>query len=380
MKLVDGGRLSLHIFRHNKLRTIFTVLAVSISIGVIVFLVSLGYGLQRLTVARIAGADSLVSIDVRSVDPDKPLDEQAAQRVKEIVGVSSVDPVVRQAGHIVAAKLVNVEVWGVASNFFELEGLSFQLGRPFSDGAVVSNAVVELLGWQPQEALGKTIELAVSFEGQTQQLKIEGITQESLTPAVYFSRAKLNDLPSGNYHSLKVKVSGQDKIESVKQAIAGLGFQAQATIDDISALKRGFSIARIVFAILGLIALVVSSIGMLNTMTISLLERTKEIGIMKALGAADSDVWLLFLTEASLIGFMGGIAGLVEAKIAATVFNFSFNLLSFKAGGPLVDLFETPPAFGLAMIVFAVLVGALTGIYPARRAARLNPLQALRYE
>lgn len=389
MRSVDSVRLAWQIFRRNKLRTSLTVLGVSVGVGVIVFLVSLGYGLQQLTIERIAQADSLLTIDVSSPDPQKPINDSVAETIKGIEGVESVHKVVQLPGLVeLEQEFIDLGVvWGVEPKYFDLEGLSFLVGKPFVQGVVVTKALADLLKLSPEQVIGSTIVIRVFPQKEPNPqgvalplLSIEGVIQENLIPAVYLSREQIFDFTNGNYHSLKVKAAQESQVNQIRDALVSQGFQAQATIDDIDQLEKGFRLTRIVLGIFGLIALVISSIGMLNTMTISLLERIKEIGIMKSLGASDFDIWLLFLTEASLMGFMGGIGGLILAKIAGTIFNFLFNVISYKAGGAIIDLFNTPLQFGLGMILFAILVGIITGVYPARRAARLNPLQALRYE
>lgn len=379
----------MRIFRHNKLRTVLTVLGVAIGIGVIVFLVSLGYGLQGITLSRITEADTLVSIDMTVVSPDKTLNNAAKQAVEKIPNTVAVEPVAQLSGSIEKDDgLINVTFWGVAQSYFNLEGLSFLTGKAPQEGVVVSTAVANLLGIDPYGAIGKKIALRVFPAGAESKdnvplddkLAIEGVIQDSFSPSIYVKRSLIDKYTADSYHSFKVKVASRGEVDAVKTAITAMGYQAQATLDDVGALQQGFRIVRIVLAIFGLIALVVSSIGMLNTMTISLLERTKEIGIMKALGASDSDIWLLFLFESTLMGTMGGLSGLLSGYLGTLVFNFAFNTFSQRVGGPVVDLFATPLQFSLGAIVFAAVIGFLTGIYPARRGARLNPLLALKYE
>ena len=119
---------------------------------------------------------------------------------------------------------------------------------------------------------------------------------------------------------------------------------------------------------------------MFNTLTIALLERTQEIGIMKSLEASNSDVKKTFLVEAILIGFLGGASGILLGIGASEVFNFGVNKLTGSLGGNEVDLFYIPAEFMLMILIFSTTVGLLTGFYPARRAAKLNPLDALRYK
>jgi len=115
-------------------------------------------------------------------------------------------------------------------------------------------------------------------------------------------------------------------------------------------------------------------------MTISLLERTNEIGIMRAIGASPSDVMWLFLGESLMIGFLGGLSGIILGVAVSQLFQMIINLLSRSLGGEALNLFSYPLWFMLFIIVLSTSVGLIGGFFPARRSAKLNPLDALRYK
>ncbi len=125
----------------------------------------------------------------------------------------------------------------------------------------------------------------------------------------------------------------------------------------------------------------VASIGIINTMTIALLERTHEIGVMKAVGASNGDVRRIFLSEAVMIAFMGGLLGLLAAMAIGFLLNLGVNLLIEMSGSEQqMSLFITPYQLSLLVLGLTIFIGLLTGIYPARRAAKLSPLEALHIE
>jgi putative ABC transport system permease protein len=130
----------------------------------------------------------------------------------------------------------------------------------------------------------------------------------------------------------------------------------------------------------GFIALVVSAIGMFNTMTITLLERTEEIGIMKSIGASDGNISVMFFMESAIMGFLGGIAGVVIGWLGGQLFNYIINFVATKFGGEEVTLFSTPMALVSVILVSSAFVGLMTGFVPARRASKTDPLDALRYK
>jgi putative ABC transport system permease protein len=128
----------------------------------------------------------------------------------------------------------------------------------------------------------------------------------------------------------------------------------------------------------GVIALIVSAIGMFNTMTIALLERTTEIGVMKSIGASDLNISMIFATEATIMGFLGGLGGVVMGLATGNFFNILINTVAVRFGGEKLDLFYTPLWFIIIIISFGTIVGLMTGIIPARRASKIDPLDALK--
>ena len=124
----------------------------------------------------------------------------------------------------------------------------------------------------------------------------------------------------------------------------------------------------------------VSAIGMFNTMTVTLLERTAEIGIMRTLGASSGDIKILFISEAVIVGFLGGIMGILFGLTIGFVLNGAMNVAASSFGGKSVSLFSFPIPFLLFIASFSAIVGFMTGVFPAKRAAELNPLDAIRYK
>ena len=172
----------------------------------------------------------------------------------------------------------------------------------------------------------------------------------------------------------------EKNLNAVREAIISQGYIVSALSDIIEQANQIFRVVQIVLGLFGIVALIVSAIGMFNTMTIALLERTQEIGIMKALGAANADIWNMFLGESVIIGFFGGLGGVLIGLAAGEAFNYGINLLAGVMGGVKIDLFATPYWFVLFIMIFSTFVGFATGVYPASRAAKINCLDALRYK
>jgi putative ABC transport system permease protein len=144
--------------------------------------------------------------------------------------------------------------------------------------------------------------------------------------------------------------------------------------------KRAFILLDLLLGLVGSIALTVASLGIINTMVMSILERTREIGIMKAVGGSDEDIRRIFLIEATLIGFVGGAFGIVLGWAVGRVINLGANIYLQNQGAPAANLFTIPWWLVAGGVGFALLISLLAGSFPAMRAARLDPIQALRHD
>jgi putative ABC transport system permease protein len=177
-----------------------------------------------------------------------------------------------------------------------------------------------------------------------------------------------------------VRLKSPNNVESVQEAIKKLGFNTFSILDATRNLRRFFAVLDLFLGIFGSLALTVAALGIVNTLAMAILERRREIGIMKAIGASDGDVKKLFFAEAAVMGFVGGILGVALGWSIGRVINIGTNVYLRRQDLPAENLWSVPWWLVLGAIVFAVLVSMVSGLYPAARAARLDPVQALRYE
>jgi putative ABC transport system permease protein len=182
------------------------------------------------------------------------------------------------------------------------------------------------------------------------------------------------------YGNLIARVSGAAKVDSVEQAIKKLGFNTFSILDATKSLRRFFAILDLFLGIFGSLALTVASIGIINTLVMAILERRREIGIMKAVGASDEDVRGLFFAEAGAMGLVGGASGVALGWLIGRVINFGTNFYLRRQGFPPEHIWAVPLWLVIFALGFAFVVSLLSGLYPAARAAKLDPVQALRYE
>ncbi len=183
-----------------------------------------------------------------------------------------------------------------------------------------------------------------------------------------------------SYSTISARVKSPKQIEAVEQAIKKLGFNTFSILDATRSLRQFFAVLDLFLGIFGSLALAVASIGIVNTLVMAILERRREIGIMKAIGASDGDVKKLFFAEAGAMGVLGGFVGVTLGWAIGHVINLGTNIYLKRQSLPPENFWSVPWWLVAAAIVFAFVVSLVSGLYPAARAARLDPVQALRYE
>jgi len=401
MLVTDVFRLSTRMFRTNRSRTILTILGISVGIGAILFLVSLGYGLQMLILTRITTSEALLSLDVSTGDlPGLKLDQDSIQDIKKITGVDKISPLISTRAQMSISDISSELVANfVDREYFWLDGTTLKKGEFYTDKEedknkiIISSSALKLFNITEDEIFNKTVNFTLfipredeeediirDFVELDQDFKIVGIIGEEDSNYIYLPFSVSQDFNITNFSKLKVKVDQDENMDFVRSSIIEKGFMVSALSDIIEQANQVFQIVQIVLASFGIVALIVSAIGMFNTMTIALLERTQEIGIMKALGATSIDIWNMFLAESVIIGFFGGMGGIIIGMVGGELFNYGINILAGFLGGEKIDMFFTPYWFILLIIFFSTFVGLITGFYPARRAANINALEALRYK
>src|SRR6184192_4442005 len=191
-------------------------------------------------------------------------------------------------------------------------------------------------------------------------------------------RGSSSDKPT--YSSLTVRVKSPSLVEATEAKLKDLGFSVFSLLDISKTLRGFFKVLDILLVIFSSVALAVATLGIVNTLVMAVLERRREIGVLKALGAADRDVKQLFFVEAAVMGLVGGIVGTVIGWLIGRALTFGTNVYLHRQNLSSVDISSVPLWLVLFGIGFAILVSLAACLYPASRAARLDPVQALRYE
>ena len=351
MRLPDLMKLSTRMFKARTSRTLLTILGMSVGIGAILFLVSLGYGLQKTLLERITTSESLLTLDITEAKSGVvELNNEEIEKIKILEGVSEISPAfqVSSQGQMGELKADLIAV-GIQPSFFRLGGFHVSKGAGINDeeknGVVINSSVAQLFAKSIDEMIGQEISmtfflLETNNEGGTLQNNYERIASEEKYKVagfiegdeniIYLNSATTEKLGISKFSQLKVKCVSSDAMNGVRDRILEQGLLVSSLSDTVDQANQIFGIIQIVLISFGIIALIVSAIGMFNTMTIALLERTGEIGIMKSIGASRSSISIMFITESTIMGILGGIGGVAVGILGGKIFNALINLVASR--------------------------------------------------
>ncbi len=394
--------LSTRAFKTNPTRTWLTIAGMGVGTGAVVTLVGLGFGLQNIILEQIVFGETLLSLSVNN-PPSRAvqLTDRAIKEFESMPNVKDVSPLASYPSLITIDGLSgNAFLQGAEPAFFRYSGATAVAGEVFKDGneakdkegVILSKAVLKLFAIkEPKDAIGKQVTFRVFIlkEGTDESeevtidkaFKVIGVTnEENFIAAIIPLESLAENIQIKTYDKAQVRVTKSEFLDATQTEIVKDGFVVSALSKTVEQANKIFQGIQAVLAVFGGIALTVSAIGMFNTMTVTLLERTAEIGIMRTLGASSGDIKILFVAEAVIVGFLGGIMGILFGATIGFVLNSIMNVAASNFGGKSVSLFSFPMSFLTFIAVFSAIVGFLTGVFPARRAASLNPLDAIRYK
>jgi ABC-type antimicrobial peptide transport system permease subunit len=398
MRLQDTVKLSTRMFKTRPARTWLTILGIGVGISAVVVLVGLGFGLQGIILEKIVFGEAMLSLNV-STPPSKVvvIDKARLEEFRNLDHVDDVSPLASFTSLVTFEKLTgSILLQGVNANYFSYAGLAAKEGAVFKEGAsneiVVTTATLKLFEIANNaDIIGKKVSFKVfiPIPGSEEQQEIPLAKEYTIIgviddPGVISAYIPLSELTSQfaipYYEKARVKVASNDFLTPVEDMIIEKGFIVTALSKTVEQANKIFNGIQITLAIFGGIALVVSAIGMFNTMTVTLLERTNEIGIMRTIGGSPKNIQVLFLSESIVMGFLGGVVGIAIGVFGGEAVNLVLNMLAKKMGGTAISLFKFPITFLLFVAAFSGFMGFLTGVFPARRASSLNPLDAIRYK
>jgi ABC-type antimicrobial peptide transport system permease subunit len=389
----DLLKLSLRIFKTKPMRTFLTILGMSVGISTVVFLVSFGYGLQYILIGKLVSTeDSLITLSATyPTENGLGINFKKIEDLKTDTNIAEISPVAEFPGEIKVGSLTGIIpiIRVVEASFFRLSGTNPDMGRPFIDRSneiVLSSQALLLMGMKADETtLNKKTFIKIysqKTDGTTDEIAIPkeftivGIMTDDQQPPLAIIPASSISLQMPSYKELLIKASSIDTVEILRDTLEKQGFLISARIDLVTQARKITNIITTILAVFGVTALVVSAIGMFNTMLIGFIERTYEVGVMKSIGATDATVRNLFLAESAVIGFLGGGGGILIGWGLGKEVNFVLNIMAQKMGGKSFELFILPMWFGFTILILSITIGLSAGFWPAIRAAKLSPREA----
>jgi putative ABC transport system permease protein len=421
VKFRDLFRTALSNLTRHTARTALTTVGVVVGILTIVTMVSLGIGVQKemrgafgsvgleslqlFPVTEEAGAYNLSGEPERT----KLLTTSLVQQLESREDIVEVTPFLQIPYSVqMTARLDGLEAevspWGprpasVPGPFEVPESiLAGQKDPPLEGGgAVVSSGFLDEVnqaGADPASLIGRQLEIvlyAPRGESQSYSLQIDGVVERDVSSVALALPDRLamlqwwfNDpdyLANRGYDEVFVRARSLNDAVQVVDWLSGMGYEVESLKAMLDVANRGMIVIQTMLASVGALALLVASIGIANTMIMAVYERTREIGILKAVGAAPAQIRVLFVVEAALIGFLGGVVGTVLGWLLGKGLNrLILVILEWQQIDVRGTFFVVSWWLVVGAVAFGTLVGLLAGLYPAARAARLAPLDALRYE
>lgn len=377
----------------KKLRSALTLAGIVIGIGTIFFLLSFGFGLRNVVTGEVIGNASIKTIDVASPNSRViKIDRTNVDRIRNLphvvqVGVTYSFPGIAQLN----SSEIDSVVYGLDSNYQDLVDLNPVEGRLLQNddsmSAVVNRSALKALGVEDKEgAVGKKFQLTVPLDGASQttsevkqEFTIVGVIESDSGGEIFIPSFIFDNAGVATYTQAKVSADESENVSGLRSQIESFGLLTSSPADTIDQINEIFKFFNLLLIGFGAIGMIVAILGMFNTLTISLLERTREVGLMIAMGARHRDIRLLFIIEALLLSAVGAVIGIVIAVWISAVVNGMMNFYAHQRGveGG-INLFSTPLWLIAALIIFMLVVGLLVAYFPARRAGRINPIDALR--
>lgn len=380
----------------KKLRSILTIAGVVIGIGAIFFLLSLGLGLRDLVKKEVIGNKSIRLIDVSS--PNSRIVKLDENNMHKLRGLSQVEKIGISYSLAGNAKFdgseTDVIAYGIDMPYQELTDFQITNGRLINDSdtkaVFVNQAFADAVGVRDSNSLiKKSLELNIPIKSinpetgkdMNEVYEIVGIISSGSGSEIYLPASSLTQYGLTTYSQVKLIAKQSAQISDLRKQIESLGLETSSPIDTIDQINQIFKYFNLMLVGFGAIGMIVAILGMFNTLTISLLERTREIGLLVALGGRNKDMRMLFILEAMFISTIGSMIGIFAAVVTGKLVNLLMN--NMAAGRGVTEnfsIFSAPLWLILTMIGFMMSVGMLVVYLPARRAEKINPIEALRRE
>lgn len=432
MKLIDCIKMAFSDLNKRKLRTSLTCFGIAIGTLLVIVMGGLGQGIQTISSDQIKQVDSFRTISINNSGSDtksKIVDVSNLNKFKNIQGVSEVTASINTTATEITLQnktSKKVDINGNNLNFSiftdgeknEIKSDKKKVEKYGSnpiiageilqqsnkDSVLVGQGLLDKMGIKDyKNIIGNDIEIKVSFpviEGVPQKKpliiksKIAGVVNRAFKSGGYTITASdelaskiqdyyMNDsnyLNKHGYTNAQIEAKSMEEASAVNDSITKSGYKTQSNVSRANQMNNMLTIVKVLLTAAGVIVLLVASIGVINTMSMAVYEKTKSIGIMKAQGASRKNIRRMFIVQSGSLGFVGAAAGTIVALIIGTAINkilIANKIGGFEEGMKIVDIRVSTVLF---TIIFTIVVAMIAGIIPARKAAKLNPVDSLRFE
>ncbi|WP_353093662.1 ABC transporter permease [Tissierella praeacuta] len=435
MSNIDLFRMGIKNLWRRKLRTFLTVLGVIIGASSIIVMLSLGFGMSKSFEDQVAQWGSLTTITVRKGWGGEPqhgkkevaLDDNAIASFKGLQNVVAVSPILQSYGTVINGKYISqVPIKGIDPDSMEAFGYEVSEGRLLNKSdelSVVFGSDMPDSFYDPKSRVWREPKINIMKDRMTLTLDPDyGWSQPSGRKKVNYKEYKIKSIgiltpgdwdtnygifmpiaevqkmikdrekaegtkpqpgksKGKGYDQVTIKVNDMKNVQEVQNKIKDMGHEAYSLNDELESMKKQAAVIQAVLGGIGAVSLLVAAIGITNTMVMSIYERTKEIGVMKVIGASLKDIKRLFLFESALIGLTGGIFGAGFSYLISFIINkFSpqFGEAIGAYGATKISIIPIWLAF--AAMAFSACIGIASGYFPARRAMNLSALEAIKTE
>lgn len=421
MRFRDLARMAVGNYLRSKLRSSLTTLGVTIGTALVVLLVALATGAERSVRDQILSIGDLRSVTVQPIAPggrgftftpktitdDAVRDFEAIPRVRAVYRTFETPlGTIPEAGEDAVVQPLGIDPGAPVDRGPLVAGEHLPAGQ--RGVVLLPSNLARLVAGTPNAAVGREVVLRVGGtvrvngitffgSGETQELKarIVGVFDEStstrqarihiddaLELGARNRRASVDALRTTvGYSGVTLEADDAEAVGDIAQAVQTLGYSAFSLKQIVEQIDQGFGIFKGILGGIGGVALLVAALGIGNTMVMAVLERTREIGVMKAVGASPRDIRRLFLGEAAMVGVVGGALGLLLGIGGGKLIELIIHLLNPpRAGEAPPAIFTVDPLLLVGAFALAVATALAAGWLPSRRAMRMSPVQALRYE
>lgn len=383
----------------QRLRALLALGSISLSVGVMVVLFGVGLGLQSLVLSAIGGANAkdVVTVTPRGNQAIK-LDQTKVSAIKSLSGVATVEESVGLVGKMTYhGTELSLPAYAVSAGYFDLSTEQVAKGdlRQVQTGTtntIINQGAVKAFDAQDTDMHGKPIKLSIDIEkayaaNQKEDVKTIAATEYKVTGIIKKSNAPVAYIPIETVRShgvttsslLKLRLSSADKMKTVRQNIEEMGFQTSSVQDSIDEVNRIFSVIQKILIVFGFITLMVTIFSTFNTISLTLIEETPQIGFLRIIGMHWRDVGYMFIAQAVALTFSGAVMGVVGGCLIGEIVNGITKTTSSDSSiSASVYIFQIPLMQIIIMLMLSVLLGWLIGLMPAKRAVKIGPIEALR--